>query len=192
MKNLKIILVVVLSVYFSVTQAQTEAPKGFKKGTLTLADNNAIAGNIKNNIRSSASVVFVSEEGGKKKNYDGSELISAEIDGTKFICIKGDFFRVISNGGLSFLQKASDASNKPTYNGSEAVFASGTEGKPDDYFIYDSRNRELKRISKKNFDEVTAAAFAGNAAAIDKARAINGDIAQLKEAVDIYNGQVNR
>lgn len=192
MKNLKIILVVVLSFYFAVTQAQSEAPKGFKKGTLTLADNSTVSGNIKSNIRSSASVVFVSEEGGKKKNYDGAELISAEIDGTKFICIKGDFFRVISNGGLSFLQKASDASDKPTYNGSEAVFSSGTEGKPDDYFIYDSRNKELKKISKKNFDEVTAAAFAGNAAAIDKAKAINGDIAQLKDAVDIYNSQGNK
>ena len=192
MKNLKIVLVVVLSVYFTVTQAQTEAPKGYKKGTLTLADNSIISGNIKSNIRSNASVTFVSEEGGKKKNYDGSDLISAEIDGTKFICIKGDFFRVISNGGLSFLQKASDASSKYSYNGNEAVFSSGTEGKPDDYFIYDGRTKELKKISKKNFDEVTAAAFAGNAAAIDKAKAVNGDIAQLKEAVDIYNGQPNR
>jgi hypothetical protein len=192
MKNVKIILVVVLSVYFTVTQAQSEAPKGFKKGTLTLADNSIISGNIKNNIRSSASVAFVSEEGGKKKNYDGSELFSAEIDGTKYLCIKGDFFRVISNGGLSFLQKASDASNKPAYNGSEAVFSNGTEGKPDDYFIYDSRSKELKKISKKNFNEVTAAAFAGNAAAIDKAKAANGDIAQLKEAVDIYNSQGNK
>ena len=192
MKNVKIILVVVLSFYLTVTQAQTEAPKGFKKGSLTLADNSTLSGNIKNNIRSSAAVIFISEEGGKKKNYDGSELISAEIEGIKFICIKGDFFRVISAGGLSFLQKVSDASNKPTYNGSEAVFASGTDGKPDDYFIYDNRNKELKKISKKNFDEVTAAAFAGNAAAIDKAKAINGDIAQLKDAVDIYNGQANR
>jgi hypothetical protein len=192
MKNVKIILVVALSFYFAVTQAQTEAPKGFKKGTLTLADNSTISGNIKNNIRSSASVVFLSEEGGKKKNYDGSELISAEIDGTKYLCIKGDFFRVISNGGLGFLQKASDASNKPTYNGSEAVFASGTEGKTDDYFIYESRNKDLKKISKKNFDEVTAAAFAGNTAAMDKAKSINGDIAQLKEAVDIYNSQANK
>ena len=59
MKNLKIILVVILSVYFSVTQAQTGAPKGFKKGTLTLADNSTVSGNIKNNIRSSAAVVLV-------------------------------------------------------------------------------------------------------------------------------------
>jgi len=192
MKNVKIIIVVVLSVYFSATNAQTEAPKGFKKGTLTLADNSTISGNIKSSIRSSASLAFISDEGGKKKNYDGSELISAEIDGIRFLCIKGDFFQVISNGGLSLLQKASDASNKFSYNGSEAVFSSGTQGKPDDYFIFDSRNKELKKISKKNFDEVTTLAFAGNPAAIDKAKAINGDMAQLKEAVEIYNGQANK
>ena len=192
MKNVKIILVVVLSVCFTITQAQTEAPKGFKKGILTLADNSTISGNIKSNIRSNASVAFVSEEGGKKTNYDGAELISAEIDGTKFLCIRGDFFKIISTGELSFLQKASDASNKYFYNGNEAVFSSGTEGKPDDYFIYDSRNKELKKISKKNLDEVTASAFAGNSAAIDKAKSVNGDIAQLKDAVDIYNGHSNK
>ena len=93
---------------------------------------------------------------------------------------------------INFLQKASDASNKVSYNGSEAVFSSGTEGKPDDYFIYDNRNKELKKISKKNFDEVTAAAFAGNSAAIDKAKAASGDIAQLKEAVEIYNKPNNK
>ena len=187
MKSLKIILVVVLSIIFLRGQAQTEIPKGFKKGTLILADNSSVSGNIKNNIRSNASVTFITEAGAKKKNYDGDELISAEIEGTKYLCIKGDFFRIISNGGLSFLQKSSDASDKPTYNGNEASFSNGTEGRIDDYFIYDSRNKQLKRISKKNFNEVTSAAFAGNAAAIDKAKTVNGDLAQLKEAVEIYN-----
>ena len=42
----------------------------------------------------------------------------------------------------------------------------------------------MKLISKKNLDEVMAASFAGNTAAIDKAKTVNGDIAQLKEAVD--------
>ena len=166
MKNVKIILVVVLSIYFSVAQAQTEALKGFKKGTLILADNSSVTGNIKDQIRKNASVIFINEAGGKKKNYDGSDLISAEIGGTKFLCIKGDFFRIISHGGLSYLQKSSDASNKPSYNGNEAIFINGTEGKPGDYFIYNSNNQQLKWISKKNFNEVTAAIFAGNSAAI--------------------------
>ena len=68
MKNVRIFLVVALSIYFTVTQAQTGTPKGFKKGTLTLADNSTVSGNIKNIIRSSAAVIFISEEGGKKRN----------------------------------------------------------------------------------------------------------------------------
>ena len=192
MKNVKIILVVVLSIYFSVAQAQTEALKGFKKGTLILADNSSVTGNIKDQIRKNASVIFINEAGGKKKNYDGSDLISAEIEGTKYLCIKGDFFRIISYGGLSYLQKSSDASGKPSYNGNEAIFINGTEGKPGDYFIYDNSNKQLKWVSKKNFNEVTAAVFAGNNAAISKAKAVNGDVSLLKEAVEIYNNPDNK
>ena len=192
MKSWKIIMAVVLSIVFLQGQSQTETPKGFKKGTLILADNSSISGNIKNNIHSNASVIFISETGGKKKNYDGSDLISAEIEGTKYLCLKGDFFRIISYGGLSYLQKSSDASGKPSYNGNEAIFINGTEGKPGDYFIYDNSNKQLKWISKKNFNEVTAAVFAGNSAAIDKAKAVNGDVSLLKEAVEIYNNPDNK
>ena len=74
-----------------------------------------------------------------------------------------------------FLQKSSDASGKPTYNGNEKVFSSGTEGKPDDYFMYDNKGKQLKLVSKKNYTEVTAAAFANDTAALDKAKSINGD-----------------
>ncbi len=192
MKSWKIIMAVVLSIVFLQGQSQTEIPKGFKKGTLMLADNSSISGNIKNNIHRSASVIFINESGGKKKNYDGSDLISAEIEGAKFLCIKGDFFRVISQGGLSYLQKSSDASNKLSYNGNEAIFINGTEGKPGDYFIYSSNNQQLKWISKKNFTEVTDAIFAGNSAAINKAKELNGDVSLLKEAVEIYNNPDNK
>lgn len=192
MKSLKIVFVVFLSTIFFRSQAQTEIPKGFKKGTIILADSSSLSGNIKDNIRNNASVTFINEAGGKKKNYTGSELISAEVEGTKFLCINGDFFRIISYGELSFLQKSSDASGKPSYNGNEAIFSNGTEGKPDDYFIYDSRSKQLKLVSKKNFDEVITSTFAGNTTATEKAKTVNGDIAQLKEAVEIYNNRNNR
>jgi hypothetical protein len=192
MKSLKILSAVVLSITFLQVNAQSEIPKGFKKGSVVLADNSSLSGYIRDNIRSNASVVFIGEAGEKKKYYSGSELISAELDGAKFLCINGDFFRIISQGELNFLQKSSDASGKPSFNGSEAVFSSGTEGKPDDYFIYDSRNKQLKLISKKNFDEVVAKTFAGNTAAIDKAKTANGDLAQLKDAIDLYNNRNNK
>ena len=77
----------------------------------------------------------------------------------------------------------------PYYSGNEAFVSTGTEGKPDDYFIYTNSTKELKLVSKKNFDEVVAKTFAGNVAAIDKAKTANGDVAQLKEAVDVYNAR---
>jgi hypothetical protein len=189
MKILKNFSLLVLSSMFLQVNAQTEIPKGFKKGTIMLADNSSVSGFIKDNIRNNASVAMLSEAGGKKKNYDGSDLISAEIDGTKFLCINGDFFKVISHGDLNFLQKASDASGKPSYNGNTAVFSNGTEGQPGDYFMYNSKDKKLQLVSKKNFDEIVAKNFAGYTAAIDKAKTANGDVAQLKEAVDVYNSR---
>ena len=102
---------------------------------------------------------------------------------------KGDFFEVLSEGELNFLQKASDASGKPTYNGNEAIFSSGTEGKPNDYFIYTTSSKQLRLVSKKNVDEIIAASFTGYTAAIDKAKTANGDLSQLKDAVEIYNNR---
>ena len=187
MKSLKMLSVVLFSLHLLQANAQSELPKGFKKGTVVLADNTSLSGYVKDNMRSNASVGFISATGEKKKTYTGSELNSTEIDGAKYMCLNGDFFKVISEGELNFLQKASDASGKPSFNGNDAVFSNGTEGKPDDYFIYNSKSKELKLVSKKNFDEVINRTFAGNAAAIDKAKAANGDVAQLKEAVDVYN-----
>ena len=189
MKIINTITITVLSLVFLQSNAQTETPKGFKKGIIVLADGSNLPGFIKDNIHNSASVMFISETGGKKKNYDGSGLISAEIEGTKFICIKGDFFKVLSEGELNFLQKSSDASDKPTYNGNEAIFSSGTEGKPNDYFIYNTKDKQLKLVSKKNVDEVIAASFAGYTAAVDKAKTVNGDLSQLKVAIEIYNNR---
>lgn len=169
------------------SHAQEEAPKGFKKGTLTLADKSVLNGYVKDNIRNSASVILINGSGDKKKTYDGSALSSAEIDGTKFLCINGDFFRIICEGNLNFLQKESDASGKPSYNGTEAVSMNGTEGSRGDYFIYDNKSRQLKLVTKKNFDVVIAGAFANNTAAIEKANTARNDLPRLKEAVESYN-----
>ena len=192
MRILKTFPVLILSMILLQVHAQTETPKGFKKGNILLADSSIASGSIKENIRSNASVQFIGEAGGKKKIYNGSDIISLNIEGDKFLCINGDFFKIISHGELCFLQKLSDASGKPSYNGNVAVFSSGTEGKPDDYFLYDNKSRQLKLVSKKNYTEVTAIAFAGYTAALDKAKSTTNDIAQLKEAVDVYNSRTNK
>jgi hypothetical protein len=170
MKILRTIPIIVLSMASIQVHAQSEVPKGYKKGTIILADSIPVAGYIKENIKSGASVLFLTE-----------------IDGTTFLCIKGDFFKVICSGDLSFLQKSSDASGKPSYNGTEVVFSNGTEGSPNDYFIYDNRSKQLRLVSRKNFSEVITATFADYTAAIDKAKTTSSDIAQLKDAVEFYN-----
>jgi hypothetical protein len=169
--------------------AQTEIPKGYSKGIVLLPDGSRLEGFVKESIRAKASVCFIATAQDKKKCYEGSDLQGVELDGEQYICIKGDFFKVISRGELDFLQKASDASGKPVYNGTEAVFSNGTEGKPGDYFIFHTQTSDLKLVNKKNATAVSVASFADCTAALEKAKNINGDITLLKDAVEAFNNR---
>ena len=191
MKIFKSLSTAALAVFILQAHAQNEIPTGFKNGTIVLADSTVLSGYIKESIRSHASLLLLDKPGGKRKSYDGSQLISAIIDSTKYLCISGDFFKVICEGELSFLQKASDASAKPSYNGTEIVFNNGTEGRPGDYFIYAKQQNQLKLVTKKTFDYVIETSFTNCTAAIDKAKKNHSDIAQLKEAVEVYNNRNN-
>ena len=184
MKILKQLSAVALSLLFLQTNAQ-DAPKGFSKGNIVLPDNTSIGGLIKDNIRKDASVIVWID--GKEKKYNGSDIESAEIDGTSYYCIKGDFFKVVCNGELTFLQKSSNAASKPTTIGNEVFFLSGTEGRPGDYFIYENKSKELKLVSKKNLNTVVSTSFDGYSPAIEKAKVAKEDIALLKDAVETYN-----
>jgi hypothetical protein len=186
MKILKLLSGVALSLLFLQTNAQ-DATKGFTKGKVTLSDNTVVTGFIKDNIRKDASVVLLVD--GKEKKYDGSAINAAEFDAVTYTCIKGDFFKVVCNGELTFLQKSSDASSKPTTIGNEVFFISGTEGKPGDYFIYENKNQQLKLVSKKNLNDVVTNSFGGYAPAIEKAKAAQTDVALLKDAVESYNSR---
>ena len=192
MKILNTITAIALSLTAESTQAQTAIPQDYTKGTIVLADGSSIAGYLKDNMRKDATVSFYNEADKKKKDYDGSDITSLQLDNSKFICIGGDFFKVVSEGELCFLQKASNASGKVVYNGLENVITSGTEGKSGDYFICNSSTKELKKVSKKNVDEVAVNSFAGCVAAIEKAKASNGDMARVKDAVDIFNSRNNK
>jgi hypothetical protein len=188
----KTLPVLVLSLAVLHAHAQTNLPKGFKNGTIILADSSIVSGYIRDNMKSQASVTFFTTTSNKKQQYSGAELSGATIEGDRYTCIKGDFFKVICQGELCFLQKASDASGKPSYNGAEAVFTSGTEGKPSDYFIYDSSTKTLTLLSKRNAAAVATSAFGTCTEAIDKAKNINGDISQLKDAVETYNNRSSK
>lgn len=166
---------------------QAQAPQGFEMGTLTMADGSALSGYIKDNLKKDASVIFTSNDGDSKKKYNGSTLNVVTINGVEYRCIMGDFFKVICAGKICFLQKSSNASGKVTYNGSEAIFASGTEGKIGAYFTY--TNNQLFHITTKTVDAFINGQLSTCAAAMEKAKSINGDIALLSESVTIYNNE---
>lgn len=185
MNTLKILTLLVCTFLLNHAIGQTDAPKGFENGMIVLADGSSLSGPVKDKIHSNASVVLITDN--KKKNYDGSDLLAAEIGGQKFICLKGDFFKIISDGDLKFIQKASDASRKPMYNGNEAVFANGTEGQPGDYFVYSQADKKLKLVNKKTAEAVGPDVFAGCDEAILSAKSAGTDVSKWSEAVSIYN-----
>src|ERR1044071_6820502 len=106
MKLSNALTALILSISVLYAQAQ-EAPKGYKKGSVTLADGNSLSGFVKDNLRSNAAVSFITDASAKKKSYSGHELTAATIEDASCLCISGDFFRIISNGKMNFLQKAS-------------------------------------------------------------------------------------
>lgn len=174
-----------LSFSTTAVKAQTEIPAGFTKGSITLANGTVVAGYLKDNIKKSASVTYVDNNGANKKTYEGSDINNVTIESENFTCIKGDFFKTICTGKICFLQKASNAANKASYNGAEPVFNSGTEGKIGDYFVYSSNT--LKLINKKTVNAFISSDLSNCTAAVEKANGINGNIAKLQEAVEVFN-----
>ena len=173
------------------SQAQNLPPKNYNNGAIVLIDKTRIIGFIKNNMHRTASISFISSAEGSKKEYFGTSLVSVEIENEKFICIQGDFFKIISEGGLEFLQKQSDASNIPSYNGTDAVFSNGTQGKRGDYFIYEKNKNQLELVSKKNIKDLATFFFNNYAPALASAEKAYSDIPKLKDAIEIYNQRLN-
>ena len=128
-----IILTAVSAILFALN-IQAQVPADFVKGSVTLADGSTISGFVKDNIKKSAAVFIVDNNGSNKKLYYSNEINAATIDGTNYVSVKSDFFKSICTGKICFLQKASNISGKTIYNGSEAIVLSGTDGKIGDYF----------------------------------------------------------
>jgi len=189
MKHLVLLLGILFTGGFLKLLAQADLPKGYRHGVVTLASGKTENGFLKENMRSDAAVAFIGEDG-RKKNYNGNELQSFSIDSIHFVCIKGDFFKLVCEGEICFLQKSSNAAGHAVYNGTEAIFLNGTYGKINDYFFYDKAQQQLKLITKKNMNEMIAGTFSNCAAAIDKAKESGNDLAGLKQAVAIYNNRI--
>jgi hypothetical protein len=178
-------IIILAATFLALTQLQAQAPEGFTKGSVTLADGSILTGFVKDNIKKGAAILFVNSNGGDKKIYNSTEINAVLIDATNYISLKGDLFKVICTGKMSFLQKASNAAGKTIYNGSEAIILPGTEGKIGDHFSY--TNQQLTLINKKTVDAFITEQLSTCTPAMEKAKLANGDIAALAEAVTIYN-----
>lgn len=181
------ILFVLASLFSAPAISQTTAPEGFTGGSITLANGSVLNGFIKENFRKKAGICFMADAGAKKKNYDGWELASARINNQEYICVNGDFFTVLTSGELYFLQKNTNAESKITYNGSEPVLRSTTEGKAGDFYIYNSKTLAINLVNKASYDNVINTAMGNYQPALDKAKETREDVPRLKSAVEIYN-----
>ena len=185
MKMKQIFYALVISFFAADANAQNAFPAGYTKATVTLYNGNVLQGYVKDNIKKLSSVTYVDDAGNNKKVYEGSDINALTLDSLHFICVRGDFFKVICAGRLNFLQKSSNSSGKPTYNGTEAIFNNGTEGKVGDYYFYS--DQKLQLLSKKNMEMCINTDFAGCQEAMQLAKASNGDMAKLGAAVETYN-----
>jgi hypothetical protein len=185
MKSKIALLAATLAVFTFTSKAQTNVPDGYSAGSVTLANGTIQKGFIKEKMKKDASVNFIDEATKAKTVYTGSQLNAFTITNDNFICIGGDFFKVISTGKISFLQKQSDVAGKLVYNGTEPILLTGTTGSIGSYYSY--INNSLNIINKKTVTDFINKELVGNTLAIEKAKAINGDIAKLQEAVEIYN-----
>jgi len=175
---------ITLTATFLLAAANAQVPDGYSSGTISLANGNTLSGYIKDNIKKNAAVIYLNAAGSEKKVYNSTEINAVQIGNTHFISVKGDFFKAVCSGKMSFLQKASNAAGKTIYNGSEAIVLPGTEGKIGDYFTY--TDGDLTMINTTSID--TFIQQLGNCAtAVEKAKTANGEPAVLAEAVAIYN-----
>jgi hypothetical protein len=173
------------------TQAQEIVPSGYAKARIVLQNNTILNVFAKENIHRSATIITIAEAGAKKKVYTGNEIQSVEMDSLHWVCIQGDFFRVLSKGELYFLQKSSDVVAKPVYNGTEPIIINGTEGKKNDYFFYQPATLQLTLIKMNNLNQLLSGAFRDCTEAIAMAKAGGDDPVMLAKAVEIYNRRNN-
>lgn len=144
---------------FSLSFAQTGIPKGFVNGSITLIDSTLMKGYIKDELKSNSSIIFIEENTSKKKTFDWQQLNSVMIDTIQFVCIKGDFFKIIVSGKMDLLKKASNVSGKIFYNGSEPYINTGTDGKIGDYYFYQKSSKELTHLTKKDYQAICKELF---------------------------------
>jgi len=185
MKIKAIFSAMLLCFFIASVIAQKPIPAGYTKATINLANGTVVQGYVKENLKKKSVVDYIDNAGNNKKRYDGGDINSLSSADGNFICINGDFFKIICAGKLNFLQKSTNSSNKIFYNGTEPMLNNGTDGRMGDHFIY--ANNELRLLNRKNVETFINTQLNGYANAIQKTSALNGDVAKLESAVVSYN-----
>ncbi len=178
------ILVFAICLIFKPTLIKAQKATSFEEGTITLANGTIKKGNIINNLAKKGTIQFKESKESKKQILDGTQLNALIIGNTNYQCINGDFFKEICLGKICFLQKASKTSTKVIYSGTTPVAIAGTNGKLNDYFLYNNKNLQL--LTKKNVSTILKATLI-NCASLNINKVNIDDLSSVAEIITSYN-----
>ena len=189
MKQLQFTIVFILCGFFhssSQTPRGVSIPGDFSPGTIVMPDNTLQEGHIKNNMKKSGEIVFLSADGRKIK-YTASQVSGVSVDNTSYITTNNAFYKVVSDGAkIRLLRKASNSSGIQ-YNGSEPVVADVGEGSYNDYFIQTVETKKLQLVRKKDFEKIFTNACADCTTLTEDIRTNKLGFEEIEQAVALYN-----
>ena len=160
----------------------------FKPGCITTTSTGRLNGSIKEVFRSKGGITFL-DSAGNKKFYEPSGLQGFTIDTVNFLSYSNDFYREIVSGPKARLyQKLTDNCAKLLYNGNEAVgFASATEGKIGDYYLFLTGTTELKLVTKRNFEQNLTDLARENKHLLTQMKDGRLGFAQIRQVIELVN-----
>jgi hypothetical protein len=172
---------------FAINLVHAQAPTGYEKGSIVLANNSKADGFIKESLNSKGNISFVSTSG-SKKTYTVADLNGFSCKSENFIAYSNDFYKTVSIGSkASLYQKQSNNSGKLLYNGSEAYTATTTEGGIGDYYVQLNNSDDLVFVNAKNFETVASKLFANCSIVLADIKSKQLDYTQLSKAIEKYN-----
>ena len=187
MKHLNaVILFLLIAATMNAQSNGANIPAGFTAGSVITADNSSLNGYIKNNMKKSGEIIFITADGRKTK-YNASQLSGAVIDNTNYIVSSNTFYKVVADGAkIKLLRKASTAS-AIQYNGSEAIAVNSGEGAYDDYFIQTVATGKLQLVRKKDFVKIFETICADCASLTENIKNNKMGFNEIEQAVALYN-----
>jgi hypothetical protein len=185
------LLMTLLAITPVLTKAQTAKPAGlsddYKPGFIINSSNTKVEGFIRESLKGKGTISFATVTGAKK-NYSVNEINEFSIADMRYIVYMNDFYQVVATGSRGNLyKKATDNSGKMLYNGSDAVPASTTEGRPGDFYLQVNKDHRLNLVTKKNFETVFATYCADCAPVQSGIKSGQLDYARITEVVEQYN-----